>query len=378
MTATTFVDYYELLQIAQTASLEEVKSAISHQRRIWIKRQASADPQRRAEAETRVRRLDEAERVLLSPAQRRDYDRQLPERRGTDGRPEIGADSATGWVERARTYLDGGNVGAAHRAAREATNQRGGDHEAWYVRAHSSFLLGQVTDAEFEFAEAIRIAPEEPDYHHDLGEVYLQQEKWPLALREFEIALRLSPDNPVTRTGIAQVMLGTEQPARALEIMEAVVRDNPRNQSFKYYLGAALEAVARSSMTLLRDGSIVVTSATQAELLEHHANRIAKLRLVDEDASLAVAELRRMATDARQLMWIHSQSWQVYAFVLVALVCGMFGGLGSGSGGGVAFGLLVAGPLAAGVIYMYVARHRKPAYEHAAKSLGGQVARWGV
>ncbi|MFI5912356.1 tetratricopeptide repeat protein [Dactylosporangium sp. NPDC051541] len=376
MTAATFVDYYEILQIPETADTDQIKAAVSQQRRVWIKRQASADPKRRGEAETRVRNIDEAERTLLNAGQRTAYDRRLPEQR--KAAPEAAPpDGEADWLDRARAYLEMGNPGAAHRAAREATNQRGGDHGAWFVRAHSSFLLGQAADAEFEFAEAIRIAPEEPDYHQDLGEVYAQQEKYAQAMREFEIALRQAPGNPVTRTAIAQVQLATDEPHKALKIMEAVVKEHPDNDFFKYYLGAALESSARASITLLRDGTIIVTSEAQAALLEKHARRILKLNLKDKDAAEAVAELQRLADTSREMMWVHSGAWQVYAFVLAASLCGLCGGIGSGDGGAVAGGIFLGGGIAAAVVAIYVTRHRKPAYEHAAKHLTGQVVRWG-
>ncbi|MFD0816751.1 tetratricopeptide repeat protein [Micromonospora zhanjiangensis] len=370
------MDYYEILQIPETADTAQIKAAVSQQRRIWIKRQASADPKRRGEAETRVRNIDEAERVLLNTQQRQGYDRRLPDQRRAA--PETAhQDGDADWLDRARVYLEMGNPGAAHRAAREATNQRGGDHGAWFLRAHSSFLLGQAADAEFEFAEAIRIAPDESEYHHDLGEVYAQQEKWPLAMREFETALRLAPGNPVTRTAIAQVLLATDEPQKALSIMEAVVQEHRDNNIFKYYLGAALEATARHSVTLLRDGTIIVTSQAQADLLNRNADRIAKLGLRDQDAAAAVVELRRLATSSREMMWVHSSAWQLYGFMLIASLCGLCGGLGSGDGGGVAAGLFIAAPIAVGVVALYISRHRKPAYQHAAQQLAGQVLRWG-
>ncbi|MGW4461366.1 tetratricopeptide repeat protein [Micromonospora sp. NPDC004704] len=379
MTTTTFVDYYEILQVPETSTGDQIKSAVSQQRRIWIKRQASADAKRRTEAEARVRHIDEAERVLLDAGQRQAYDRRLPEQRRSKPEMETQHDGDADWLDRARAYLEMGNASAAHRAAREATNQRGGDHAAWFVRAHSSFVLGQVADAEFEFAEAIRIAPEEAEYHHDLADVYVMQEKWPQAMREFEIALRLSPGNPVTRTGVAQVLLNTDQPTRALEIMEAVVKEHPDNEFFKYYLGAALEAVARGSLTLLRDNTIIVSSEAQVLRLEQHADRIAALRLSDQDAAMAVTELRRLASEGRKVIWVHSNAWQMYAFALVALSCGLCGGLGSGTGEGVAAALFLLGPLTFGLVYLYVQRHRKPVYQHVAASLNDrQVVRRGI
>jgi tetratricopeptide (TPR) repeat protein len=371
------INYYELLQVPQTADAAEIKAAISAKRRVWIKRQASADAARRAEAEETVRRLDEAEGTLLDATRRREYDQRLAQQ-PTAAATSTAADGSGDWLDRARAYLEMGNPTAAHRAACEATTQRGSDHAAWAMRAHSSFLLGNPADAEFEFAEAIRLQPGQVEYHQDLGEVYGMQEKWQQALREFNTALQLSPGNPVARTSITQVYLSTHEARKALELMEAVVRENPDNEVFKYYLAAALDGAARESLTLLRDDSILATSAAQVVLLEEHADRMAALNLKDPEVRDSIADLRRLASAAQEMMWIHSSNWQAYAIALGVLVCGLFGGLGSSNGGAVALSLLVFAPLTGAVIYAYVMRHRKPTWEHAARVFQGDIVRRGI
>ncbi|GIG62967.1 hypothetical protein Lfu02_73390 [Longispora fulva] len=360
--ADEWVNYYEILQIAQAADVPAIRAAVSKERRTWIKRQASADPARRAEAELRVQQIDRAEQALLDAASRSAFDERLARQRS---QPQAESTAGEGdWLERARAYMAMGNPGAAHRAAREATNLRGSDHEAWALRAQASFLTAQFPDAEFEFAESIRLEPENYDYHHDLGEVYSEQTKWAQAMREFDIALRLSPNNPVTRTAVAQIHLATEDAPKALVVMESVVSGNPDNEYFKYYLAAALEGVARQSLTLLRDGAIVATSEAQVQRLEQHADRIAALRLSDPDAAEAVRDLRRMAGASREMRWEHSNvgGWITGLVILMCIGCG---GLNSDGGTGTAMALLCALPLMAGLVYLYVHLHRKPAWQHA-------------
>lgn len=377
MATTTFVNYYEILEVPQTADAAQIKAAVSKQRRTWIKRQGSADASRRTEAEGRVRNIDEAERILLTPARRQAFDDQLAAHIRSGARDDV-IDQSSDWLDRARAYLGMGNANAANRAAREATTRKGNDHEAWSIRAHSSFLMGQPADAEFEFAEAIRLAPDEPDYHQDLGEVFGVQEKWTQAMREFETALRLSPGNPVARTSIAQVLASTGKRVSALKIMEGVVAENPDNNFFKYYLAVTLDGAARESLTLLTDDAVIVTSAAQANLLDNYAKRMEALQLDDEEVAESIIDLRRMASSGRKMMWIHGGAWQVYAFALAVLLCGFCGGLGSGDGGGIASAVFVTGPLAALLIFVYVKRHRRHSYEHAAKQLGGLIVRRGI
>ena len=369
------VNYYELLQLDRSAADADIKAAISKKRRLWIKRQASADPGRRTEAETIVRQLDAAESALLDPANRRRYDQQLASQR-----PQAPAavDGSADWLDRARAYLDAGNATAAQRAAREATTQRGNDHGAWAVRAHASFLLGQAADAEFEFAEAIRLEPATVEYHQDLGEVYGMQEKWTQALREFQAALRLSPGNPVARTSIAQVYLANERSREALKLMESVVAEHPDNEVFRFYLAAALDGAARESLTQLRDDSVLATSVAQVALLTEHADRIAALRLKDPEVRESIADLRGLAANATEMMWVHSANLRMYIGTFVVLVGIAICGLGSGQADGVLMGLFLFVPAACLVAYAYTQRHRKPRYEHARRIFAGDVVRPGI
>jgi len=374
--ADEFVNYYEVLQIPQTADAAAVKAAVSRERRVWLKRQNSADPARRVEAEKRVRHIDEAERTLSSTTMRPDHDRKLANHK--DAPPAPLDTDRSDWMQRARAYLDMGNPGAAHRAAREATNLRGSDHEAWALRAHASVLTAQVADAEFEFAEAIRLEPENASYHHDLGEVFSEQEKWPQAMREYDVALRLAPNDPVTRTSIALVHLQTGSSDKALSIMEAVHREDPGNEVFRYYLAAALDGAARDSLTMLNDESLIATSLAQVERLEAYAGRIAALKLRDPEVVEAEREMRRMAGAAREIMWMNDGAWRNYAIGLGVLGCVACGGLGSNSGGTIALTILVVFPLIAAVVYFYIRGHRRPTWQHAANQLRNLTVRRGI
>lgn len=67
-------DFYELLSVSRSATSEEIRGAITAQRRIWVRRQSSPDLDRRAEAELRPLeqavianpRDEEAKRILVT------------------------------------------------------------------------------------------------------------------------------------------------------------------------------------------------------------------------------------------------------------------------------------------------------------------------
>jgi tetratricopeptide (TPR) repeat protein len=367
MTTQTFLNFYELLVVPPSASPEEIREAVRKQRRQWVKRQASADPAKRTEAEVKVRQLDEAERTLLDPVLRGGFDEQLRNYRPPAPTP----DGQVGdWLEKAHAYLDQGHVAAAHTAAVEAINQRGGEDAAWYIRAHASFLMGQARDAEYEFAEAIRLQPANPDYHFDLGDVFAQQEKWASALREFETALRFQPKNPQYRTAIAQVYCDTGKARQALTIMEQVVAEFGDNEVFRYYLAFALHNSVVESTSRFADGHLP-TSEAQVALAERHADRIEGLRIDNSDVREMASTLREMASEARKPRWVRSGHLKAYIFTFIALL------LLPGAGGN-AFAAFLGFVAAALLVWAYVYRHRKPAWQHRRNILAGQILEPGI
>lgn len=383
MTTSQFVNLYEVLQVSQASGADEIRKAITKQRRQWIKRQGSADPDRRAEAEARVRDIDRAEKVLLDASARAAFDREL-----TDYRPPAGpaaGGNGIDWLDRARTYLDQDNPNAANYAAREAINLRGNDDAAWFVRAHSSFLMGNANDAEYEFAEAIRLSPQNPLYHYGLGEVYAAMGKWQQAMRKYEEALRLDPGNPEYRTSIAQVFLQNDMAANALEIMESVVREHPDNPAFRYYLAIALHDELLDHLgkikaivlhgEVLSEGGFFILSEAQASLVSKRADDIANLKTGDPDITRMVEELREMAQEARKPKWNWANWHKWFLAFLIFGIVPFIGGVGGGGAGSVFMGFLMM-VLIGGMFYML--RH-KPTWQHRLKAANdlGRVERKG-
>lgn len=374
MTTVHFVNYYEILQVPQTASPADVRAAVTKQRRLWVKRQGSPDPSRRTEAEQRMRHIDQAEKVLLNQSSRASFDRDL-----ANYRPPAAVSSADGvdWLDKARAYLSADNPSAANYAAREAVNQRAANHEAWFVRGHSSFLLSNGRDAEYEFAEAIRLQPDNGPYHYALGEVYAAQEKWQPAMTEYQQALRLEPRNPEYLTSVAQVHLQTDKAGKAVEIMEQVVREHPNNPAFKFYLAIALHDDAIDQLALvaptvyngqiISPGGSLITSQAQADLMHQLAARIETFKLPDPDIQQMITEMYEGAAEALRVRWNLDASrilgglmtFFFFGFLPLAI------GIGSGSGGSFVFGLLAGSFIAT----IFVLLYRKPVWKHRRSTL---------
>lgn len=280
---TTLVDFYEILEIAPTASAEKIKEAIKQQRRTWAKRQGHPDQQKRHEAEVRIGQIAAAERTLLNDAKRRQYDQEL-----ADYRPPAPptADVSGDWVERAGDFLLRGDATSAAYAAREATQQDGGNAGAWAVRARASLMLGRQDDAVFELQEALRIQPNEPEYHFDLGTVYESDGQWSPAIRCYQAAAKLAPHVVMYRLAIASAHLQNDRPAQAVPILEQAYADDPRSEVVQYYLAVGLHELAVDAMVQMRDGTFHIIS-------EQAANRVLELARRAQALEFNDAELRQ-------------------------------------------------------------------------------------
>ncbi|MCA0308553.1 MAG: tetratricopeptide repeat protein [Actinobacteria bacterium] len=372
MTATTsWVDFYDILNLPQTADAARIRDGIRVQRRLWNKRAGQADPTGKQLAERRIRELAEAERVLLDQGRRQQYDASFSSERSRAQAEQSSAGTsagATNWLQRARDFIEAGNAHSANYAAREAIAVNGADHEAWSIRANSSFMLGDYRDAGFEFREAIRLQPQNATYHFDYGDALCANGEFSAALGEYESALRLDPGELVYKTAIANLYLLTSRPGEALNLMEDVVRQAPDNPFFSYYLAAALHDVTLSKWSKLTNGSFLITSESQIAVTRDLSNRALALKFDDDKLRASIRENLDFANQAAEVIWRHSSNvlWYVGAVLI-----GLFS-LMSGNGGMILFGLILAG----GAIAAYVARHRKPRWQFHQQS--SSVARAGV
>jgi tetratricopeptide (TPR) repeat protein len=390
---TQFVDLYQVLQVPATADMEAVRSGVTKQRRQWVKRQTSADPDRRAEAEARVRDITRAEQVLLDLSARSAFDRERTVHRQSEADNPDGPEASNpgtttpgSWIDKAREHLLAGNPGAANRAARKAIRKEGNDAEAWFLRAHSSFLLGNVQEAGDEFAKATRLSPDSAPYHFGFAEALAAQEKWKEALAEYEHALRLDPGNPEYRTSIAVACLQDDEAGSAVEIMEALVTEFPETEVYKYYLGLALHDNALDSLGQIKPlvhtgrmadtGDYSVVSEAQADWLERQVGRIQALQCQDSEIRRIAEHLMEMATDARTVRWnLEGSGPWIGAFVLLG-VLPIFGGLSFGAAAAVFFGLIAGGLIAA----IFTSTRRLPVWKHKLKALTetGRLLRPGI
>lgn len=368
MATTTYVDFYDILEIPETASEDEIRKALRQQRQVWVKKQTTSDLGKRQRAETRVAQLDEAERTLLDATKRSQFNQARKTAR-PESMPseEVGAD----WLTKARHFLEAGQMASANYASREAISNQGSSHEAWSIRAQSSFAMGNWRDAEYEYLETIRLKPDEAEYHFDLGCAYEAAGDPKNALGKFEDALKIEPQNPMYKTAIASIYLKNGVTDRARPIMEEVVREYPDVEAFQYYLAWAIADSYDEYCTTLKDGSYVLTSPEQIARLRQEMTRAKGLNFQDAEMRSHIERRLNSAVEAEKLGWWlprygtgENKAWWV-----------LFG-----------VGLLLIAAKGIGVLVLAVAAfafykiYRGPAWKRNARQLKNSplVKKWGI
>lgn len=158
-------DFYTLLGLAQSASVDEVQKAIRQARRKWTQRSSHPDAKIRAEAEQAMRDIAEAERVLLNAGSRAEYDRQLGEAprsdQPSDDEPVVN-DSAEeldtiDWSNHARELIGQGAFAELVRFMEPILIRQIQNPFAWYTLGLAKHYNGEMDDAISCLLECVKL-----------------------------------------------------------------------------------------------------------------------------------------------------------------------------------------------------------------------------
>lgn len=381
--AERFVNYYEVLGVAQDATAEQIKAAIKAQRGLWIPRQQSPSRELEREAQDQLANVRAAEKALLDPGRRAAHDEAIavyvppaPER-GSDPGPDSGRPD---WVAQAAEYLRRNRPEAAAGAAREATDREGGNHAAWSIRGRASLLMNQPDSAIFEFGEAVRLKPGSDEYHCDLGSAYEAKRNFVMAVESYETAQRLAPHVRRHPLSIASAHIQNDKPALAIELLMPLRDLEPGDERCNYLLAVALSAYSFSTWTDLGNGRRLITSGQQAAVTRRNMDQALALRFDDDELR---EELRSFQAEAVAAVrpTFRLPGW------------GLTRTAGGGAGCFVAFGYFVAFstlmglaasspvvglPLLGAAGFGWYKLAFKPRWKRNAEDLGGIRARLGI
>lgn len=281
-------DYYDLLGVARSADVDAINAAIKKVTREWRKRTESSDLGSRQEAETTLKRAQDARTTLLDPSRRQAYDARL-DREGV-AKPEA-ASSDGDWLDQATAYLARGDYHSAAYAAREATHTSRNSPESWWIRSRASSGLGRLDDALYEAKQAVSQDTSNGEYHFHLGCVAEEMKNWSLALNEFQTASRLDASAPMYELAVGGVYLQNGMPSKALPIVERVHRANPNDQNATYYYTAVLVDLAEEVPRVRSGDGYVVTTAEEVTRMRELVRRASAVKKVPPEVRTDISQI---------------------------------------------------------------------------------------
>jgi tetratricopeptide (TPR) repeat protein len=350
------VDFYDVLGLQQSATLEQINDAVRKAMREWRKRTEAADLGVRQEAEVRVKHIEEARETLTDAARRQQYDVRLT-REGVEQAKTVDAGSGD-WLSKAKEYLARGDYHAAAYAAREAVQVAGNSAEAWWVRSRANAGVDRFDDALYEAQQAVDLERANPDYHFHLGSVAEGMSRWQQALDEFQEAARIDPTVPMYQLAVGGIYLQNSQPEKAVELIEAVHSKHPDDENANFYLATALLELAQSVPTKRTGDEYMVMSAQEISKMRELIGRAAGLKDLPAETRAWIAHIKDYL-DRMEKMRFHLPFGQAKysgpvasALAVIVIFCfiglmalGALEALFQGSGGGFLW-LIVVGGLA--------------------------------
>lgn len=188
------VNYYELLEIPQTADKTTIEQAIRKTRRIWNNRANNPDAAIRAEAELHVKEIAEAEKILLDAGKRQEYDIQLSEEPKADVTNQPTDDNFNWEEEFFQAYNRDMNDYAAQIAQQEIRlHERNG--RAWFLYGEALRRGGDLVQGIDALKRASLLVDNDAGIYRQLGFAYLERNQYGEAYRAFKVASQINPSD---------------------------------------------------------------------------------------------------------------------------------------------------------------------------------------
>jgi tetratricopeptide (TPR) repeat protein len=279
-----FVDLYQLIGVAPTASNQEIEQAVRVRRRKVRRQTGSPVLEKRQQAEQLMHQLAEAQRILLDAAARAAYDRSHAEHRAAPSATEPAtASDAASLVAAIRAALDKADYRTACTLTVRATNTLD-SAEAWSLHAEVLDAINQYRQAAEAAGKAVDRDPGNPQYSYQLGLEREAAGQHSLALDAYRAVDQLAPDSPLGRTGVARLMLQAGKAKEALRVLEPLHNQFPDHTLVAELYGMALAAVAEEvPRERYADGGIYITSAVEVSKMDELLRRAVSLPIEDPE-----------------------------------------------------------------------------------------------
>lgn len=328
-----FENLYELLDVPENAGSEDIEAAIQAQRRIWIKRQNSADPAKQIEAQTRVTMLDRATKTLLKEAARSSYDRELAQERATMAArkpaysggetsasvPVGNGPTAAEWIKRAFDYYrDGAGPNVVKQALDEAQKLDRSDPDGWMLRGVVQQQLGNATQAEVSYREALTRDPQHVEALIFLSGMESERGQHNRARERAMEATRIAPNDLRTHVNLGEVFINADQPGEAIRYLKPVVAAHQEEPAIQQTYARAVYHDTLEQLTLSENGRHF-TSMAQVKYAKEHLPAALLAAKGHEGLETAIEKLLLSARKAARISVVNFRRhwWKLLLFYLV-------------------------------------------------------------
>ena len=262
------VNYYNLLEISQNASKDEVTAAIRKARRTWNNRANNPDAKIRAEAEQHVREIAEAESILLNDSKREEYNGQLAQSRdtSTNGSEE---ECSEDWEDEFFRAYDRDLTDYAAQIAQKAirANERNG--RAWFLYGEALRKGGNSEGAIGPLQRASVLMSDDARVFRQLGFAYIDTDRLSDALQAFYDATKCDPDDCEYYCLRAALFRDAEMYDEALEEAKNGYKLDPNDNQARFEYFFALYADAMRTMSYNRSsGKHLIINKVQLDCVK--------------------------------------------------------------------------------------------------------------
>jgi tetratricopeptide (TPR) repeat protein len=293
------VNYYELLEIPQSADKAAIEQAIRKTRRVWNNRANNPDAAIRAEAEMHVKEIADAEKILLDENKRQAYDEQLRQAPKNDGVDQIPEDNSDWEAEFFKAYDRNMNDYAAQVAQREIRlHEKNG--RAWFLYGEALRRCGNLAEGIDAMKRASLFVDDDPGIYRQLGFAYADCNQYGEAYKAFKVASQIDPSNYEYHCLAANCLRNDGMITEAIAEAKIAYSMNSNDEQVKFEYFVALYEDAMKAMSYNRSsGKHLIINRRQLDYI----NDILKIMSVvvpknDDRCTRVMEDIVQIVVDA--------------------------------------------------------------------------------
>ena len=230
-----FVNYYDILGISQTAESDEIEQKYRDIGRQLRNQQNHPDDNIQEEAKRKLKELPNAKKVLLDPVERQKYNQKLEEyqrrqqQAPSQDPPNNDIASSSELIKEGYKLFAIGAINAALAVAKQATARYGDDPNTWALLAEARFRTNDTDSAIYEYKRAIDLRPNEPKFHHSLGQVFEKAKQNDYAIIAYNKAIELAPTQIYYALSLGRFLVEIKRWDGSVNILEDCYKRQPDN-----------------------------------------------------------------------------------------------------------------------------------------------------